>query len=214
MSASGQPIEVHLEPGDYKLSTPLVFNTSIVASEIWIIGEPGSTLQAEDSDAALIFHKGSPRVSLRSLNLAGLAIRVEGSDLAVEGCNFTGKSAGLPGASLEPRALTVVSGTVRIVDVTFFHFGGGAIAVIAGILDVDAATLHDNSAETGGALLVTGGWAHLKRVVFRDNMARISGGALQIDDGVVELAKETRFVDNRAPQGASLYANAVRTVMN
>eukprot|EP00966_Prymnesium_polylepis_P334207 7389602-Prymnesium_polylepis.1 len=203
MNAPGQLVEVHLEPGGYSL---------IAASEVWIFGEPSSTLQAEGSAAALVFHNGAPRVNFRSLNFAGLAIRVEGGDLAVEDCNFTGKSAGLQGTSPEPRALTIVRGTVRILDATFSHFDGGAIAVMAGRLDVDAATLHDNSAATGGALLVTGGWALLKRVVFRNNMGKTSGGALQVDDGVVELAQQTRFVTNWAPQGASLYASSVRTV--
>ena len=57
-------------------------------------------------------------------------------------------------------------------------------------------------------MTVTGGTAHVARTVFRRNRAEVSGGALQVDGGGVELSSETRFVQNKAPRGASLCATS------
>jgi predicted outer membrane repeat protein len=142
---------------------------------------------------------------------AGLSIIVEGGDLAIEECIFGAGRSSLDGRTLEaisssPRAVDVIGGAVRIARSRFSNLDGGAISVRSGSLDVNDCTLDDNSAPHGGALLVTGGLALLMRTLFQKNSATTSGGALQVDGGVVELASATQFVGNSAPRGASLCA--------
>ena len=212
ISAEGQPVSIHVAPGDHVLAALLIFDASVTASEIWIIGEPGSSLRGEGSKAALIIRDSSPRVHLVGLHLQGLRIISESGDLRIRDTSFGdalsrthNRGRALDGSDEQP-ALSVNGGNVDIFRGQFSHFNGGAIAVTSGWLSMDNSTFDDNSAVKGGAILVTGGHAHLKRVLFRRNRARTTGGALQVDGGIVELSDETHFVGNRAPQGASLCA--------
>jgi predicted outer membrane repeat protein len=203
-------------PGTHRLSAPFTFNASAGASEIWIVGEPGSFLEAEGNNAALTFSEGAPRVHLHDLHFSkGLALNVEGGHVMIKGCNCSGRptDTGVPlhrrlgEATFLRRALTVNHGTVYISGTTFSNLEGGAIEITGGTVDIDQATLHDNSGDKGGALLITEGLVRLTGVLFRRNHAQTSGGALHVDGGVVELARETHFADNKTPQGASLCAS-------
>eukprot|EP00966_Prymnesium_polylepis_P323140 7379351-Prymnesium_polylepis.1 len=196
--------------GDHVLIAPLILDANVKASEIWIIGEHGASLRGEGGDAVLTIRTGSPRVHLVGLHIYGLRIFSEGGDLRIKDTMFGGAldSALNSGRKLdgshEQPALTVNGGNVDIFRGQFSHLNGGAISVTSGSLNMDNSTFTGNRAVKGGAILVTGGRAHLKRVLFRRNRAETTGGALQVDGGVVELSSETYFIGNRAPQGASL----------
>jgi predicted outer membrane repeat protein len=156
-------------------------------------------------------------VYLHNLHLTNsLTAHVEGGVVTFEGCQFTGSSTvderALGSGLSQRRALNVHhGGIVHIARSRFFNLGGGAIAVTAGTVVIDESTFCDNRADKGGALLLFNGVVRLTGILFRKNRAQTSGGALYVDGGVVELARETRFIDNKAPQGASLCVAAART---
>ena len=204
---------VHVSPGLHALSHAIVFDANASASEIWIEGSAdGTSLNAVGTGASLVVQRGAPRVHLQDLALgATFAIDVLGGELRIDKVVFHGdpststRDGRRLGEMFTPRrALIVDGGQVHIVRTTFSNLQAGAIAVTAGTVQLQQALFLDNLAEQGGALLVSGGVSHVAETEFQSNRAIVSGGAIHVSSGVVELSRLTRLVQNYAPKGASL----------
>eukprot|EP00966_Prymnesium_polylepis_P284706 6577735-Prymnesium_polylepis.2 len=113
-----------------------------------------------------------------------------------------GPQSGLLGFRELHRALAIDGGHATLVRTLLRDFAAGAIVVNAAQLDLIDCTVQDCQAQMGGALLVRGGaMVSVEGGSFLRNRAVLSGGALQMDDGHVNLANRTLFEQNVAPDG-------------
>ena len=112
-SSAGRPVTIHLGTGAHTLDTPMVFDASTQASEIWLIGT-GTTRQAgrrrrrasQLAAPLLTLSVGAPRVHLRGLVLRSQVV-VDGGELHVDNCTFAGSNAD------EGGALQLLAGAVH-----------------------------------------------------------------------------------------------------
>eukprot|EP00966_Prymnesium_polylepis_P182093 4218141-Prymnesium_polylepis.2 len=101
------------------------------------------------------------------------------------------------------RALTITGGRVILARTVLFGHSAGAIGVVEATLILIETTIRDCRARTGGAVLVgRDSTVRGTKTLFTDNSADVSGGALQVDGGRVELFNETLFRDNSASDGS------------
>ena len=181
---------ISLDPGTHSIGTfAMVFDNRTTASEVWLIGGYGTTLEFSSNDSAefplLIVCRGAPVIHLIGLHLVG-TLRAEGSRIVLEECTIEAAT----GARRSRRqlfddvpraaALTVLGGEARLRQTTFAGHRGGAIAVTSGGVTLNDCLLAHNHAARGGALHVIGGRVHISNCVFEQNRALTSGGALQV----------------------------------
>ncbi|MBI2982093.1 MAG: hypothetical protein HYY44_07375 [Deltaproteobacteria bacterium] len=109
------------------------------------------------------------------------------------------------------RPLTIVDGAyANPINVTFANgrssSNGGGILVDGGRLSLVKSTVRDCEAENGGAVaVVNGGYALFSGVYFNNNRASVDGGALYVDESLVDVSyiafdvlRNTRFSRNSA----------------
>ena len=177
-SSAGRPVTIHLGAGAHTLDTPIVFNASTQASEVWLIGS-GTTLQADgrrrlasqQAKPLLTLGVGAPRVHLSGLVLESQVV-VAGGELHMGNCTFAGSNAD----------------------------EGGALQLLAGIVHANDVRFLGCTARRGGAMHVRGGEAILRTCVFKTNAAAEAGGggALCIEGGSVVLEQQTHLHGNMA----------------
>ena len=119
--AAGRPVAIHLGTGLHILdaATPFTFDHLTKASEVRLLGIPGTQLQADGSGAVLSVSSGAPHVSMQGLVLLS-PVAVEGGELLVDNCTFAGDRGG---------TMIVRGGTVTAQDSSF---NGAAIDLAAG----------------------------------------------------------------------------------
>ena len=180
-TAPGRPAVIRLEAGAYEVRSPVHFDETAGASEIWLIGTVGTTLQTtqahrrrlvtEAEEPLLHVRRGAPRIHLHGIEMR-IKVVVNGGELNVDNCTFNGSSGDL----------------------------GGALQVLNGSVDVNATRFVRNSARRGGAAHVSGGKVVFRRAVFTANEAieADSGGALCVEGGSVVLEEQTHLHGNMA----------------
>ena len=207
---AGTPVSIQLPERALDLS-PFTFDASVTVSEVWLIGQPGSTLrlssatpgrrlQAGSDSPVLILRAGSPRLHLMQITLHS-PLLVDGGQLHMENCTVSGVSSA--------RALHVVTGEVLAHKCSFVeNQAWGALAVEDGNVHLRQCEVHANQASRdngrGGAALVSGGTVVIEDSRFSDNSATSSGGTLQIDGGLVQLVDKTELVYARASRAAAV----------
>ena len=147
-----------------------------------------------EAGAVLLIAEDAPPVHIHGLTFAdGLKVAVYGSEVDFDQCVFDGNgtqahrstrrqlqtsepstplsTAPLPSMPPSPpflpdRALSIYAGSARLHACTFVSLEGGAILVsTGGALSLTSCVLRHNTADMGGALLVTGGLAVLSGTV-------------------------------------------------
>ena len=213
---AGIPVSIRLPAASLDLDS-FTFDASVVASEVWLIGQPGSTLRLPSRATRrrlqagrgalplLSIRRGAPTLHLVQITL-GDALLVDGGQLHMESCTVSGVDSGI-------RALHVLFGGVVAVDSRFENNEeAGAVAVEDGTLKLEGCELHANHDKKeegkGGAVHVTGGAVVIENTRFSDNTATRSGGTLQVDGGTVQLANKTELVYTHA-EGAAAIGNLV-----
>ena len=158
---------------------------------------------------------GAPPIHFQGLVLSS-SVRVEGGQLHISSCAFgqaLGSSRRLTSGS-PLRALTLSAGEAIIEHTIFSNLTGGAIALErAGSLHVSDNTFYNNRAESGGAMIVSGGSAVLTRCVFENNRAAVVGGGLRITGGHVELRNQTLLRGNEASEGRSVSMSDITSAL-
>ena len=197
----------------------ITFDASTTASEIRLVGAGEGTelrLSEQQGSGATLFtvHDGAPPIYLQALSLSG-SVRVEGGRLEATRCVFgpartqsqrLRRLQGTESPRPSQRALTVVGGEAIVEHATFFNVTGGAIAVeVDGSLQLRDSLLSSNSAEFGGAVIVSGGRAVLERCLIENNRAVVAGGGLYVTDGgQVQLKNQTLLRGNEASRERSI----------
>ena len=223
--AAGAPVAIQLAGvltspggGSSPLKSPLIFDANFSSSEISLDGGDGVELrlalasatsqrarhldEADDgNEEVLIVKEGAPTITISNFRISS-PIRVEGSRVIFLSCTF--RTFG-PGLATAKPALWQSSGMVSILDSAFVNQTGGAIVLMGGFLALAETILRHNSAGKGGAIRVHGGTTVLSRCEFDTNYAATQGGALYVDGGSVQLLNRTFLVGNTAPHGASIY---------
>ena len=153
---------LELHNGTYSIDIPptgFVFNASILASSVRIVGQAGAVILFATSSTEWLFdvREGAPVVELRLLHLRA-PVRISGGALEVRSCEFDACQSTLGGA------LLLTGGSLRAEDTAFTR----------------------NQAESGGALFASGGLASFARCSFRQNAALVSGGAILLS-GTAEV---------------------------
>lgn len=157
-----------------------------LAWQVWLAGEPGSTLRPALAAPPLLatFASGAPPVHIHRVRLLG-RLDVKGGKLSLFECSIeppTGSehtSSAVPSAA--DRALSITGGSVRLMRTALSGHLAGALQVDAATLNLIECSLRDNHAQTGGAMLVRGdSHVRVERSNFTNNSASLSGGALQV----------------------------------
>ncbi len=213
-SAAGIILRLLLARGTHQPTSPIVFDDSIVASEVSIISDdgavvrlpstmPGTRRRLADGAAAIVLSTAL-RVDVRGVTFEGgeashgvSAVVVEAGELTIENCtlrNISGARA----------ALRATGGTVSISNCTFADNQGGAIEAASGSqMTVVGSELVRNgaSANRGGGIHVSGNATMLTvgGTSFESNSAIDSGGGLYVAGGTVVLANRTLLHGNDAP---------------
>lgn len=205
---------VHIEEGSFAL-TPFTFDAHTNASEIRLVGGAQTEIRLDerDSNADLFtIREGAPPIYLEGLALSS-SFRVEGGQLRLSRCILGGARPlqqgrrRLAGSESPSRILVLSGGDTTIANATFSDSAGGAIAVTrTAALDVTNSIFRNNSADSGGAMLVSGGRVVLSRCLFEGNQAAGAGGALRMSGGatLVELRDQTVLRGNEANEGRSI----------
>ena len=156
---------------------------------MWLVGELGTTLRpalaAQPTIVTVMI--GAPRVHISSVRLVGL-VRVEGGELELTDCAIDAMAAEIGGGarralnpSDEERALSIIGGDVVLLRVLLQGHPAGAIRAHAANLALMECTIGNNEAQSGGAILVSGGSnVTVEYSVLVGNRALVSGGALQV----------------------------------
>ena len=101
---------------------PFVFDSRVVASEVWITAGAAATVRAVASPRLFAVRTGAPRVTFRGLTFNS-AIVVAGGEPVIDSCRFDG---------CETAA-------------------GGAMLITGGLLDARNISFVGNTADHGGA---------------------------------------------------------------
>ena len=202
----GEPVAIVVAGAMNALADDVVFDGQTAASEIWLIGEEGASVET----GLIRVGPGAPAIHIWSLHLSG-TVQVDGGN--IEMVNTT-LSAGRRHRALEATSsaqgaaplLRILGGSMRVHRSTVENGLGGAIWLSGGRLALLDCHLRGNGAARGGALRVDGnGHAIVEGTFFEDNLATESGGAVHAGGGVIELLNRTLFERNRSPSGKSLH---------
>src|SRR5690606_29083670 len=86
---------------------------------------------------------------------------------------------------------------------------GGNIYVDNGQITLRQVEAINGQASVGGALFLRAPTALVNNSVFRNNLASASGGAIYLDGAPTSVqVGNSRFINNRALNGAAIYAGA------
>ena len=96
-------------------------------------------------------------------------------------------------------------GRATVEQTQLVDHSAGAISVTGGNVNLVKCQLKRNRAHKGGAVRISGGSLSAMGTAFEENIADVSGGALQVDGTAkVMLSDETLLVRNQAPKGHSI----------
>ena len=212
--------------GTHVLDGPMHFDSSVLASEVSIVGAEGAVISLPSAagerrrmsaytgttQAALILGNYNQKVQVKGVVFQGgassigtAAVLVESGELIMNNCTVRGVQG--------TRALHANGGHSTIRNSTFEANQGGAIAATSGKLFIwDSALVRNGErngamAEYGGALAVKGNQTDVTVVATRieHNYARLQGGGLHVAEGArVALAIRTVLEENSAPKGAAM----------
>ena len=169
--------------------------------QVWLAGEPGATLlPALPAQSLITVLEGAPRVHISTLHLVG-QLRVDGGELSITDCSITSDSAHVAAegrqrrrldAPTGERALSVLGGGhATLVRTMVSGCTSGAIGVSSATLGLRLCILRDNTAQTGGAMLVGGGSnVTVEQSLIAYNSATVSGGALQVWEAAARIRNE------------------------
>jgi hypothetical protein len=116
-ASRGLPVVLELHNGTYSIDIPptgFVFNASILASSVRIVGQAGAVILFATSSTEWLFdvREGAPVVELRLLHLRA-PVRISGGALEVRSCEFDACQSTLGGA------LLLTGGSLRVEDTAF-----------------------------------------------------------------------------------------------
>jgi len=214
-SVAGTIVQFKLSAGVHRLTEPMRFDGSVVASEVIIIGEEGTviSLPLASKRRRTSTHTGTVRAALilstqQKVQLQGIvfqggaasfrvaAVVVERGELEMRNCIVRGVQG--------TRALHASGGKSIIQSSRFEANLGGAIEASSGskVLIRDS-FIVENTAVNGGALAVTGDLTEVTAIATRieRNSAEVQGGGLHVAAGSVILAHGTLLEQNEAPEG-------------
>ena len=191
---AGQPIVIEMSHGTHDLhgringtSLGAAVDFSMTsASDISIVGvargasEPAdrrllqglvgeTVLYGPERDAIFFLSERSPRITLRNLVIRG-QVKLEGGELIIDSCRFDGS-----------RAET-----------------GGALDIRGGDVTVSSSQFVNNVALRGGAVHLDGGTATFVTCSFERNTAELSGGAMDVQRGLVRFRSRCSLLKNYA----------------
>ncbi len=221
---AGQIVHVALANGTHELA-PMVLDGSFGASEIRLEADPAVRpsvrLRPENTEMVsgrrhmqpaslplFTLLSGAPLIRLAGLRLEG-PLNVIGGSLQLANCTV---SLNATGVASDSRALLVGGGVVHIEGTTFENNPAGAVQVIGGNMTMVGGWIQRNRASMGGAMHITGGRVLVASTLLEANEASISGGALQVEGGLVTLSDRTLLQRNAAPTGRSVELTAAHTL--
>ena len=159
-----------------------------VHSQVWMRGDTNTSIRPLLADQSVLIelNHGAPRLHVSSVYLVG-QIKVQGyTELHLTDCIIAPTGSGVP---ITGAALVVDDGMVILAQTTLRGHLAGAISVAAaGHLTLIACTVSGNRAQSGGAMLVTGGVVVAIDTNLTNNSATTSGGAIQV------LSRPTAFL--------------------
>ena len=228
---TGLPVEISIPQGSHTLPT-VTLTSSFVASSIQLVGVSGAIVLAE-AQTLFTLALGAPPLSLYMLSLRG-RIAVSGGSLRLDNCSSLGaltgaaddaaqggtsgrrlasralrrlQSGGSGDASQAGSALDMSGGEVFVTHSNLSGFLSSAFIVKGGVLQLSHSRVANNYASSGGGMRMTGGLVFISHSLFEDNVANVSGGALHVRSGTVQLSDQTLFRGNRvnSPNGGSTF---------
>ena len=224
---SGEMVQFELSAGVHVITEPMLFDDSVLASEVSIVGVEGAVISLPSAagerrrmstyngtiQAALILSNYNQKVQVQGVVFQGsasskgtAAVLVESGELIMNNCTVRDVQG--------TRALHANGGHSTIRSSRFVANLGGAIAATSGRLFIYDSALVENEAEYGGALAVKGNQTEVTAVATRieRNSATLQGGGLHVADGSVTLANRTVLEENSAPEGAAMQLSGGITV--
>ena len=224
---SGEMVQFELSAGVHVITEPMLFDDSVLASEVSIVGVEGAVISLPSAagnrrrmstyngtiQAALILSNYNQKVQVQGVVFQGsasskgtAAVLVESGELIMNNCTVRDVQG--------TRALHANGGHSTIRSSRFEANLGGAIAATSGRLFIYDSALVENEAEYGGALAVKGNQTEVTAVATRieRNSATVQGGGLHVADGSVTLANRTVLEENSAPEGAAMQLSGGITV--
>ena len=216
-SLAGTIVQFKLSAGAvHRLTEPMRFDGSVVASEVIIIGEEGAVISLP------LASKRRRRMSTRSGTVRAALILSTQQKVQLQGIVFQGGAAsfGVAAVVIESGELEMRNCTVRGVQGTrALHASGGKSIIqssrfeanLGGAIEASSGSnvlirdsfLVKNTAANGGALAVTGNLTEVTAIATRieRNSAEVRGGGLHVAAGSVILAHGTLLEQNEAPEG-------------
>ena len=195
-ASAGRPITILLAASSTNSLEAFVFDGTVQASEVRIVGQPGSEIRlptagvtrrrrlqspsgGNDGDggqpsSGILFavHKGAPPIIVINLSLFGRVLVDGGSGLTVTNSSMSGRDLALD-ESIEPLpALSVHGSDVLLTEIEISDFAYGAINITDGSLRLENGAIRrcgGSSAAMFGALNVEGGSVHLVDFRVEDN---------------------------------------------
>jgi predicted outer membrane repeat protein len=156
---------------------------------VWLVGAADATTlrPASPTERLLVsLASGAPRVHITGVRLLG-RLRVGGGELRLSNCSIEVAAPArrhLTDSALDlisDRACSITGGEVVFTRTTMSGHAAGAIAVGAASLTLIECGFFGNTAQSGGAMLVTSAAVvTIVRSIFDNNTAVSSGGALQV----------------------------------
>ena len=180
----GIPIIIELRDGVYSTS-PFIFDSSIQASSVKLIGQSGTpVLQTAEPNARLFeISVGAPLVEMQGLVLRA-PLLVSGGALHLEACRVQVRR------EESVRARRSLLQGLPAID------RGGAILLTAGSVDAKSSSFTRNAAQSGGAIYASGGNASFEGCLFEQNSASAVGGAIALTGDASVRLRNSSLVNN------------------